>query len=82
MLDMPPTGLHPKVYVKDSTTMSSTVIATTKTTTTTTTTTTTEVYDPLNKERKVECKGWQSDTAAYWKPEYKVPAYCYSKYLI
>lgn len=35
----------------------------------------------LSKERKVECLALWNDKAAYWKPEYDIPQYCFSKIL-
>ena len=33
----------------------------------------------LRTERVMTCEPWMNNTAAYWKYEYEVPAYCYSK---
>ena len=35
----------------------------------------------LKVEREMECVSWMDGSAAYWKYEYEVPAYCYSKIL-
>ena len=33
----------------------------------------------LTKERKIECTSLWNGVAAYWKPTYDIPQYCFSK---